>query len=224
MKNKVLVIAAHPDDEILGCGATIAKHISDGDEVHVAILAQGLLSREDEENISLSVLYEAAHKANLILGVSSLHLHDFPDNQMDSIPRLQVAKKIEGLLNLVKPNMVYTHWVGDVNIDHQRIHEAAIIACRPYPGQSVKKLLFFEIASSTEWQLPSSAPMFNPNWFVDSTLHLKTKIEALECYFSELREWPHPRSVKAITHMAHWRGATVGVDSAEAFILGRGIH
>ncbi len=230
MKNKVLVVAAHPDDEILGCGGTMAKHIKNGDSVHVAILAEGITSRDKQRNREahlgeLSYLAKTAHKANEIIGVTSLKLLDFPDNRMDSVDRLDVIKVVEELINEYKPNIVYTHHIGDVNIDHRRIHEAVITACRPIPGNHfVEQVLFFETASSTEWQTPGSAPAFVPNWYVDISDTLELKLKALEAYMYEMRDWPHARSVKALEHLARWRGANVGVDAAEAFILGRKIE
>ncbi|MGM8366487.1 PIG-L deacetylase family protein [Virgibacillus sp. W0181] len=229
MTQTVLVIAAHPDDEVLGCGGTMAKHIQNGDNVHSIILAEGITSRDrsrDRETNSerLSELGKAAQKANDILGVNSLKLYDFPDNRMDSLDRLDIVKVIEDIVNEVKPDILYTHHIGDVNIDHRRIHEAVITACRPIPGNHlVKELLFFETASSTEWMTPGSAPTFSPNWYVDITETLSLKLRSLEAYDYEMREWPHARSVTALEHLARWRGANIGVEAAESFILGRKI-
>lgn len=228
MFNKVLVIAAHPDDEILGCGGTISKHIKNGDEVHIVILAEGMTSRQEkrnreEEAENLSLLSQAAHKAHEIIGSTSLHLHDFPDNRMDSIDLLDIVKVIEDFIKKFEPSIVYTHHVGDVNIDHVIIHKAVVTACRSLPNHPVKTLLFFEVPSSTEWQLPDSAPYFKPNWFVNISDTLDLKLKALKAYNIEMRDWPHPRSNRAVEHLACWRGATIGVDAAEAFILGRNI-
>ncbi|MCD9022320.1 PIG-L deacetylase family protein [Cohnella silvisoli] len=226
-RNKVLVIAAHPDDEILGCGATMAKHKHDGDEVSVVILAEGLTSRDEYRDRStrskdLSELGAAAYKANEILGVDSVTLEEFADNRMDSVDRLEIIKKVEFLLDKYRPDVVYTHHIGDVNIDHRRIHEAVLTACRPIPGNHrVNHLLYFEVPSSTEWMTPGSAPHFAPNWFVDVSDTLELKLKALEAYHTEMREWPHTRSIKAVDHLARWRGATISRDAAEAFVLGR---
>ncbi|MBG9588631.1 PIG-L deacetylase family protein [Cytobacillus firmus] len=229
-KQKILVIAAHPDDEVLGCGGTIAKHAISGDNVHIVILAEGMTSRSkkrDRERFKaeLQNLSKSAKTANDILGVNSLKLMDFPDNRIDSLDRLDVIKTIEELVNEYKPDILYTHHIGDVNIDHRRIHEAVVTACRPIPGNHfVKQLLFFETASSTEYQVSGSAPPFVPNWFVDITNTLDRKLRALEAYDSEMRTWPHARSIKAVEYLAHWRGANIGVEAAEAFILGRNIE
>ncbi|MNX53250.1 1D-myo-inositol 2-acetamido-2-deoxy-alpha-D-glucopyranoside deacetylase [compost metagenome] len=226
MSQTVLVVAAHPDDEVLGCGATIAKHARAGDRVHVIIMAEGLTSREARrdragQQEALSELARAAHRANQILSVASLELLDFPDNRMDSCDRLDVIKVVEQAVSEHRPRLVYTHHAGDVNIDHRRIHEAVVTACRPMPGGCVETLLFFEVPSSTEWQPPHSAPPFLPNWFepVEETLAIKQ--EALRAYHSEMRAWPHARSYEAVEHLARWRGASVGVEAAEAFMLGR---
>lgn len=226
--SKALVIAAHPDDEVLGCGGTIAQHVIRGDEIHVVILAEGITSRADVRNRSkdeskLSELSGVAERANKFLGVSSLNLHCLPDNRLDSVNLIDIAKIVEGYVRKLQPDTIYTHHAGDVNIDHRRIHDAVVIAARPQPGQSVKTLLFFEVQSSTEWQTPGSAPPFLPNWFVDVTSTLEQKINALKFYRNEMREWPHARSLHAVEHLARWRGATIGCEAAEAFVLGRAI-
>lgn len=223
---KVLIIAAHPDDEVLGCGGTIARHVQSRDEVHVLILAEGLTSRDkererDKRADELSALAQAAREAGRILGVQSVELHDFPDNRMDSLELLDVVKVIEAAIDKYKPDAVYTHHAGDVNIDHRIVHQAVVTACRPLPGQCVKTLLFFEVLSSTEWQTPGSAPAFMPNYFVEISDFLDKKLKALEAYRNEMRDWPHPRSLKAVEHLARWRGASAGVEAAEGFILGR---
>jgi LmbE family N-acetylglucosaminyl deacetylase len=226
----VLVVAAHPDDEILGCGGAMARHVQAGDQVSVAILAEGVTSRDSQRDRErrreeLSTLGEAARRANGIFGVTDVEMHDFPDNRMDTVARLDIVKHIESLIERTRANILYTHHVGDVNIDHRCIHEAVVTACRPMPGNHrVDTLLFFEIASSTEWQTPGSAPPFIPNWYLDITETLQLKKQALDAYESEMHPWPHARSIEALTHLAHWRGANIGVDAAEAFMLGRRIN
>lgn len=229
MAKVVLVVAAHPDDEVLGCGATMAKHVADGDEVHVVILAEGLTSREqkrnitDEQQLKLQELHKTARQANAALGVFSLNLHSLPDNRMDSLELLDVVKIIESYISQYRPDTVYTHHLGDVNIDHKITHQAVVTACRPFPGQPVKTLLFFEVASSTEWQVAKGDCPFVPNWFVDVSNTIELKKQALSFYSGEMREYPHPRSIIAVEHLARWRGASVGVEAAEAFILGRSL-
>jgi LmbE family N-acetylglucosaminyl deacetylase len=228
MAERVLVIAAHPDDEILGCGGTIAAHARRGDEVHVAILAEGVTGRDaqrdrDGKLHQISELARQAEEANRSLGAKSVEVMDLPDNRMDSVDLLEVVKKIEIIVGRHKPGIVYTHHAGDVNVDHVLTHKAVVTACRPQPGSSVKTLLFFEVLSSTDYQTAESAPAFTPNYFVDIGKTLDAKLKALEIYKGEMRPWPHARSLKTVEHLARLRGSSVGLEAAEAFILGRGI-
>ena len=222
--NQVLVVAAHPDDEVLGCGGAIARHADSGDQVQVLIVAEGSTSRQQERDRAqvrdeLSALAKAAQTAGSILGAAGVELLDLPDNRLDSLDRLDLVKRIEQCVQCHQPGCVYVHHAGDVNVDHRRLHEAVVTACRPSPGHVVKRLLSFEVASSTEWQVPGSAPAFQPNWFVDISAQWERKREALEAYASEMRSWPHARSLEAVEHLARWRGSQVGVDAAEAFCL-----
>ena len=222
--DSVLIVAAHPDDEVLGCGGTIARHADAGDQVQVLIVAEGATSRQQQRDRNqasgeLSALAQAAQKAAAILGAKGVELLDLPDNRLDSLDRLDLIKQIEERIARHQPQVVYVHHAGDVNIDHRRLHEAVVTACRPIPEQPVKRLLSFEVASSTEWQPPGSAPPFQPNWFVDISFQWPRKREALEAYASEMRPWPHARSIEALEHLARWRGAQVGVEAAEAFCL-----
>jgi len=228
MNKKILVVVAHPDDEVLGCGATMAKHVQNGDEVHVAILVEGITSRDkvrnrEQYNKQLLELQQSARQANDILGVSTVTFGEFPDNRMDSLDLLDVIKVIEELIEKFNLDIVYTHHYGDVNIDHQIVNQAVITACRPLPGVKFKTILFFEVASSTEWQISNFNSSFNPNWFVDVSGMMQLKRKALEAYQSEMREWPHARSINAVEYLAKWRGATIGVEAAETFSLGRHI-
>jgi LmbE family N-acetylglucosaminyl deacetylase len=224
MSQSILIIAAHPDDEVLGCGGTIAKLINQGFKAHVAFMADGVSSRNIDQIVheeDLHIRRLAAQKACEILGVTSVSFGNFPDNRMDEVALLDIIRLIEKLIAEHRPDTVFTHHAGDVNVDHSRTHKAVVTACRPQPGHSVKTLLSFEIPSSTEWQLSGSAPAFLPNWFVDISDTLVLKLNAIKAYDAEMRAWPHPRSLKGIEYLAHWRGATIGVDAAEAFILGR---
>jgi len=220
----ILIVAAHPDDEVLGCGASVAKWAEAGEEVHVVILAEGVTSRDSVRNPEsrieeLSALEKSARSAGKTLGVSSVRLLNFPDNRMDSVDLLEVIKLVEEQIELVKPETVVTHHSGDINIDHQITNQAVVTACRPLPGKSVRRLLVFEVPSSTEWQPPNTFPVFRPNWFEDVSKTLELKLQALEIYAEEMRTWPHPRSLKAVEHLARWRGSSVGCEAAEAFIL-----
>lgn len=222
----ILVVATHPDDEVLGCGGSMAVWAQARHDVHVVILAEGATSRDKTRNREtrseeLTLLEQGAHAAGEILGVTSVKVLDMPDNRMDSLDRLDVIKTVEREIERVKPEMVVTHHAGDVNIDHQITHGAVVTACRPQPGHCVRRLQSFEVPSSTEWQPSGSAPVFQPTCYVDISKTLDLKIKALEVYASEMRQWPHSRSVKATEHLARWRGASVGCDAAEAFQLMR---
>jgi len=228
MSESVLIVAAHPDDEVLGCGGTIAKHADNGDSVHILIVAEGATSRQNQRNRNnalseLSLLAQAAQTAANILGAKSVNFLNYPDNRLDSIDRLDLIKSIEHHIAHIQPDVVYFHHAGDVNIDHRRLHEAVVTACRPIPGFFVKKLFSFEVASSTEWQPNGSAIPFAPNWFVDISAQWSRKREALEAYATEMRDWPHSRSIEALEHQVRWRGAQVGVHAAEAFCLLRNL-
>lgn len=225
MNDSVLVVAAHPDDEVLGCGGTIARLANEGRRVHVLLLADGETSRGASADASrIDRRHAAAEASAAILGVSSLEHLWLPDNRLDSLDLLDIVQKVESAVLRHQAATVFTHHSGDVNIDHRVVHDAVIAATRPQPGCPVRELLFFEVASSSEWRPPSSAAPFVPNWFVDVSSTLASKMLALEAYAAELRAYPHPRSLRAVEALASWRGATVGVAAAEAFILGRRIQ
>ncbi|EOQ87987.1 N-acetylglucosaminylphosphatidylinositol deacetylase [Leptospira yanagawae serovar Saopaulo str. Sao Paulo = ATCC 700523] len=226
-KKKVLVVAAHPDDEVLGCGGTMARLAEEGHEVHVLILAEGLTSREiqrDRESklSELNLLSDDANKANLLLGVKTIELYDFPDNRMDSIDRLDVIKVVERKIEDIKPSILFTHFGNDLNIDHRITNEAVVTACRAYPNQKVEELFFFEVASSTEWQISPNLGSFQPNVFFKlSFQQMEKKKNALSIYESEMRPFPHARSIDAVEALGKWRGANIGYSYAEAFVCGR---
>ncbi len=221
----VLVIAAHPDDEVLGCGGAIARHRAQNDRVEVLIMAEGITSRNtcdsSNQKAELAALHRLAAQANVILGVNNLTILNYPDNRMDSVDLLDVVKDIEKVIQRTRPQIIYTHHAGDVNVDHRKIHEAVVVAARPQPGCPVQVLLFFEVPSSTEWRPPASLAIFSPNWFINISDTLSLKFKALEVYHSEMRKFPHPRSILGCEYLARWRGASVGLLAAEAFELGR---
>jgi len=224
-KKKILVVAAHPDDEVLGCGGTIARHNKQGDDVTVLIMSDGVNSRNSDLQVqNIEERRKCAQQASKILGVHDLIMLSYPDNKMDTIALLEVVKDIENVMDNINPDVIYTHSASDVNIDHQLVNDAVVTACRAVPNQSVKQLLFFEIPSSTEWRPPITGRVFQPNWFTDITVTFQIKIDALSVYSDELRNFPHPRSLKAVEHLACWRGACSGVMAAEAFELGRLIN
>jgi len=225
MKGRIAVIAAHPDDEVLGCGGTIARLANEGYSVHILLMADGESSRGGiEQSIDPSLLAArntAADNACNILGCRSVEMLNLPDNRLDGLDLLDIIKRIEAFIEHYCPTTILTHHAGDVNIDHRIVHDAVIAACRPQPNHPVKELLFFEVPSSTEWRPPGSAEAFNPNVFIDISKTLSLKMGALKAYESELRMFPHPRSLKAVEALAQWRGATAGFEAAEAFSLGR---
>ena len=224
MKNRsVLVVASHPDDEVLGCGGTIAKHRAEGASVAILFMADGVGSRGVQmvNQSDCNQRREAAKSACGLLGATDLIFLPYPDNQLDQVPLLALTQEVEKTVNRLRPEIVYTHHCGDVNVDHRRTHDAVITACRPQPGFPVKRLLFFEIASSTEWSPPNSHRPFEPQCFNDISAFLEVKLKALKLYGSEVRPYPHPRSIEAVEYLTRWRGATVGVMAAEAFELGR---
>ena len=224
--NNVLVVAAHPDDEVLGCGGTIARLTEKGVAVHVAFLSDGVTSREtlDESNeMEIACRRTSAMRSCEILGVQSTSFENFPDNCFDTVPLLKLVKAVEQLVEYHAPGTVITHHLGDLNIDHCLTHKAVFTACRPQPSSVVKTILCFEVPSSTEWQSTSNINPFTPNFFVDISKTIDRKFEALGCYEQEMRQWPHSRSYESLLHLNRWRGSTVGVDASEAFVLGRSI-
>ena len=223
MNKTVLVVAAHTDDEALGCGGTIARHVAEGDTVYAAFLADGVTSRPDSTNEELDQRNSAAAKAHEILGIKKAYMLGFPDNRMDSIPLLDIVQKLEGVLDEVKPQVIYTHHCGDLNVDHRITHQVVLTACRPVPGASVKEIYAFEVLSATEWNSPGLNP-FIPNVFIDITNHLVTKMKALELYELEMREEPHSRSLANAKRLAEFRGNCVGVAVAEGLSLVRLIN
>ena len=216
---KVMVVAAHPDDEVLGCGATMARHSATSDVVDVLILGTGALSRDHPAGGDVATLEQQAHQAGRILGAREVRVLNFPDNRFDSVDLLDIVKRVEAEIARAAPEVIYTHHVGDLNIDHRRTVEAVVTACRPMTRDGVRRILSFEVPSSTEWQAPAAYPAFAPNVFVDVTDSLERKLEAIKVYSGEIRSFPHPRSVEALTALARWRGASAGFLAAEAFVL-----
>ncbi|CAM3795202.1 PIG-L deacetylase family protein [Vreelandella rituensis] len=220
MSRSVLVVAAHTDDEALGCGGTIAKHVAQGDIVYAVFLADGVTSRQDASEQELSERNAAATSAHTILGIKQSFMLGFPDNRMDTVPLLDIVQKLEQVVDEVKPQIVYTHHNGDLNIDHRITHQAVLTACRPVPGSPVMEIYAFEVLSTTEWNSPVAKP-FMPSVFVDISEHLETKMSALAAYELEMREAPHSRSIVNARRFAELRGSFVGVGAAEAMMAVR---
>ena len=221
MNKQILVVAAHSDDEVLGCAGTIVRHINAGDKVHLLFMTDGVGSRLGV-NISVNSRILAAENSAKILGVTSVENLDFPDNSLDGLPLLDIIKVIEAKIEKLQPQVIYTHHLGDLNVDHQITHKAVITACRPQPDFCVKEIFAFEVLSSTEWQTPGYFP-FMPNVFVDIGKQIDVKRKALEAYSKEMRQPPNSRSIENSIRLNALRGNTVGVEYAESFVLLRKI-
>jgi LmbE family N-acetylglucosaminyl deacetylase len=226
--SSVLVVAAHPDDEILGCGGTMARLTREGHEVRIAILAEGMSSRyahrEDADPQQLQHLHARAQQAADKVGAKEVVLCKLPDNRLDTVPLLEVVKQVEELVARFRPEVIYTHHPGDLNVDHGVVHRAVLTATRPVAGQCVKEIYAFEVPSSTEWAFQRLEPLFRPSVFVDITETLETKIEALTCYDTETRKFPHPRSAEALRAIATRWGSVAGLQAVEAFELIRSVR
>jgi LmbE family N-acetylglucosaminyl deacetylase len=219
MRNKILIVSAHPDDEVLGCGGTVARLVKEGYQAYTLILGEGITSRDEKRDrakreTEIQKLKDQAKKANKIIGVEEVFMYDFPDNRFDTVPLLDIVKVIEKIKNDIKPDIIFTHYVKDLNIDHQITYKAVITATRPVVGEPVKEIYSFEVPSSTEWNFPLS---FSPDVFFDISETMDIKIKALEEYKTELREYPHPRSLEGIKINAQSWGLKIGVKYAEVF-------
>lgn len=220
MTDCVLVVAAHSDDEALGCGGTIARHTAEGDTVYVVFLADGISSRQRSSPKDLKIRNSSAECAGAILGIRESFFLGLPDNRLDSLPLIEIVQPLELVLSKLQPKIIYTHHHGDLNVDHRIAHQAVMTACRPVPSSSVKEIYAFEVTSSTEWATPIEKP-FIPNYYVDISNQLMTKLEALKAYQLEMRDAPHSRSIEHSVHLAHHRGYSIGVRAAEAFVAVR---
>jgi len=225
MKKKILVVASHPDDEILGCGGTIAKLSKSGNIVKTIILTKGISSRFDSNKNEIIKLQDKLNKsskaANKVIGVKNLKFFDLPDNQFDNNSLLSLTKVIEKEIKNFKPNIIFTHFINDLNIDHQYTSRAVLTAARPQTKNSVDQILFFEINSSTDYQINSNGLQFMPNYFVDISKTVKLKKKALEIYKSEMKKYPHSRSIKAILNKNISIGNSIGLGFCEAFQIAR---
>ncbi|MEM7746920.1 MAG: PIG-L deacetylase family protein [Pseudomonadota bacterium] len=219
----VLIVAAHPDDEVLGCGGTAARHVAEGSSVAVQFLSDGETARGSHLASKVQSRKDAARQACSALGIDQIRFGDFSDNQLDSIPMLQVVQVIETAISKYQPDLVYTHHRGDVNIDHEIANRAVLTACRPLPNSSVTCIRAFEVLSSTEWATASFTPSFQPNLYVDISKHLSRKLAVMQHYADELRPFPHSRSTEGIEALARYRGISAGVAAAEAFFVEREI-
>lgn len=216
MTERVLVIAAHPDDEALGCGGTIARHAAEGDEVHLLFVADGETSRTMACKPNRNYMAFAASK---ILRTKPPIFLDLRDQKLDTVPLLDITQAIEAVAAKIRPTIVYTHHAGDLNADHRIVHQAVMTAFRPLPGSACRAIYAFEVPSSTEW-----GGGFAPNHFVSLESALDRKLDALKCYDDEMRPFPHPRSYEAAEALAEVRGSACGVHYAEAFMTMRRVR
>lgn len=232
LKNKkIMLVVAHPDDELLGLGATMHKLIHEINvHTHVVILGEGITSRSENRDTAkwkseLEIHQNNIQQAQKEIGYHSVSTYDFPDNRFDSVALLDIIKVIEKEKAAFQPDVIFTHHGGDINIDHQRTFEAVITACRPMTHERVKTIITFETPSGTEWRSPSDPRHFLPNVFFAVTKNnLDAKIIAMESYEFEKRPYPHPRSPEALTIQAQRWGVSVGCEYAEAFCLVRSIQ
>ena len=226
MTMSVLCIGAHPDDEVLGVGGTLARHAANGTDVHVCLLSDGVTSRYDEEDSAREEIQQRrdrAQRACETLG-ATVSLHGFPDNSFDTVPLLDVVQTIEAEIEEHEPTVVYTHHYGDLNMDHELACRATVTATRPLADSGVERVLAFETLSATEWSVPEPSNAFQPTAFVDVSDHLHMKLEVLSVYERELREPPHPRTPETVRQNAEVWGAKAGLDAAEPFELLREVR
>lgn len=219
----ILTIVAHPDDEVIGAGGSLARHAASGDDVRVLFMADGVSSRIGTHPEDRETRKAHARACCSKLGVRILGHGTFPDNQFDSVPVLQLAQFIESLKSEFYPDIIYTHFAGDLNVDHRATFQAVLTAYRPQPHERYQEIRCFEVSSSTEWSHPSLHTPFTPNLYIDIEAHLDTKLTAYQCYQDEVRDFPHSRSVQALQSRAGCRGSEVGLMAAEAFLTIRRI-
>lgn len=221
---KVLVIAAHPDDEVLGVGGTIAKLSAAGAECHLLIVTDGSSSQYRDSD-HLHEIIEAKKLETKgcadLLGFKSIHYGELPDMKLDKTPHIAINQVIEKVINEVQPDTVFTHFWGDVNRDHQEVYKSTLVAVRPVMGQVVRELYCYRVPSSTEWTPNKADTMFMPNYFVDIEKFAERKYKAFAYYATELREYPHPRSVQYLRETDKAAGLRVGLLAAEEFMLMR---
>ncbi len=228
---KIMVVVAHPDDELLGLGATMNKLIKNYEcKVKVVILGEGITSRSDERDAKLWQKELKIHKKNInnaakAIGYHEVKTYDFPDNRFDSVALLDIVKVIEKEKEDFRPEIIFTHHGGDTNVDHRQTFDAVITATRPMSHEVVKTIFAFETPSSTEWQAASYPNYFKPNFFIEVSIkNVQAKIKGMESYEFEKRKYPHPRSPEALEIQCKRNGVIVGKEFAEAFMLIRSVQ
>jgi len=227
---RILVVVAHPDDELLGLGASMHKLISEYDcTIRTIILGEGITSRADERDPGLWEAELKKHRENIktaadAIGYESLGIYDFPDNRFDSVALLDIVKVFEKEKSEFRPEVVFTHHGSDTNVDHRYTFNAVMTGSRPMKDELVRSIYAFETPSSTEWQAANYPNYFQPNFYIPvSKENVEAKIKGMESYEFEKRAFPHPRSPEALDVLSRKRGVEVGADYAEAFMLIRSI-
>lgn len=220
---KVLVFAPHPDDEILGCGGTMERHIAEGSQVEVCIVTRGKppLYQIDKDIYDKwpHNLYPEISKSHALIGISNTYFLEFPAAMMEDVPRYELNEKISEIILKFKPDIIYVPHFGDMQKDHALTSEAVMVAVRPKYEHVVQYVYAYETLSETEWNIPHGCNSFIPNVFVDISDYIKIKLEAMACYQSQLRDFPDPRSLEAVEALAKLRGSTMKAKGAEAFML-----
>lgn len=214
---KILVLAPHADDEVLGCGGTIARHVSDGDQVTVVVATRGIPELFTDEQ--MEQIREEARKSHAVLGVHETRFFDFPAPALDTVPRYQLARAIAEVIHETQPQVMYVPHHGDIHSDHLHVHQAALVAARPLASCPVRRILAYETVSETEWAPPHSGSPFYPTSFVDISQFLERKLKAMSCFESQVKQPPDARSLRTLESLARYRGATIARDAAEAFVL-----
>jgi Uncharacterized proteins, LmbE homologs len=225
MNKSVLVVAPHADDEVLGCGATIRKHVLEGDDVYVIVMTNAFVGAPEiytEEGCTIS--RNEALSAHKVLGVKKTIFFDFPAPVLDQFPEYKMASEIARVINEYSIHTVYLPWRGDIHIDHKVVYNVGLVACRPIGNYSVKRVLAYETLSETEWSAPFGSEVFIPNVFVVLTEEqFEAKINAMKCYRSQIKEFPASRSIETLTALSRFRGSTISKERAEAFAVIRDI-
>jgi len=216
---KILIIAPHPDDEVLGCGGTIAKYRKKGDEVYLCIVTKAYTPDWSEE--FLKNRPKEIEESSRILGIKKTFFLDFPTVKLDTVPQKELNESILKVIKQINPQILYLPHIGDIHKDHRLVFEASLSMVRPSNNTSVKKIISYETLSETDQS--KGLKEFTPNIYEDITNEFKTKIKAMKAYKSELKKYPHPRSLEMIEVLAKKRGSEAGIKFAEAFMLIREI-
>jgi len=217
----ILVIAPHADDEILGVGGTIAKYIAEGHNVYICIVTCGhpsMFSHESIKNVK-----KEAKDSHSFLGIKDTIFLNLPAVLISEVPKYEINEKIYNVLDRINPDIVFIPHFGDMHLDHNIVSQSVMVGARPIKSHKIMEIYSYETLSETEWNIPHMSKAFIPNTYVDISRYLEKKISAMSFYASQLKDFPHPRSLDAIISLAKYRGSTIGVNAAEAFCLIRKI-